>query len=92
MKASASSSDDENGRMVIRKEKEGWKLDFSGETLATPLLDTINFPVHMKNLSSKVYYIDYDEALTYVYNLFLMNCLYFLFNISLYIFLFLSGS
>ncbi|XP_022851764.1 probable 1-deoxy-D-xylulose-5-phosphate synthase 2, chloroplastic [Olea europaea var. sylvestris] len=53
VKASASSSDDENGRMVIRKEKDGWKLDFSGETLATPLLDTINFPVHMKNLSSK---------------------------------------
>nr|AOT86856.1 1-deoxy-D-xylulose-5-phosphate synthase 2 [Osmanthus fragrans] len=53
VKASASSSGDENGRMVIRKEKEGWQLDFSGETLATPLLDTINFPVHMKNLSSK---------------------------------------
>ncbi|KAL2521846.1 1-deoxy-D-xylulose-5-phosphate synthase [Forsythia ovata] len=53
MKASASSSDHENGKMVIRKEKESWTLDFSGENLATPLLDTINFPVHMKNLSSK---------------------------------------
>ncbi|KAL2498975.1 1-deoxy-D-xylulose-5-phosphate synthase [Abeliophyllum distichum] len=53
VKASASSSDHENGKMVIRKEKESWTLDFSGENLATPLLDTINFPVHMKNLSSK---------------------------------------
>ncbi|CAI0403856.1 unnamed protein product [Linum tenue] len=26
--------------MVIRKEKDGWKIDFSGEKPATPLLDT----------------------------------------------------
>nr|ART66975.1 1-deoxy-D-xylulose 5-phosphate synthase 1 [Magnolia champaca] len=44
------SSDDE-GKVVIRKEKGGWKIDFSGEKPATPLLDTINFPIHMKNLS-----------------------------------------
>ncbi|KAL2498972.1 1-deoxy-D-xylulose-5-phosphate synthase [Abeliophyllum distichum] len=53
VKASAYSPDHENGKMAIRKEKESWTLGFSGENLATPLLDTINFPVHMKNLSSK---------------------------------------
>ncbi|XP_058081268.1 probable 1-deoxy-D-xylulose-5-phosphate synthase 2, chloroplastic [Magnolia sinica] len=46
----ANSSDSE-GKVVIRKEKGGWKIDFSGEKPATPLLDTINFPIHMKNLS-----------------------------------------
>ncbi|XP_028082523.1 probable 1-deoxy-D-xylulose-5-phosphate synthase 2, chloroplastic [Camellia sinensis] len=37
--------------MKIKKEKEGWKIDFSGEKPPTPLLDTINYPLHMKNLS-----------------------------------------
>ncbi|CAI0403862.1 unnamed protein product [Linum tenue] len=46
--------DEENaGKMVIRKEKDGWKIDFSGEKPATPLLDTVNYPVHMKNLSTQ---------------------------------------
>nr|AKP20998.1 1-deoxy-D-xylulose 5-phosphate synthase 2 [Tripterygium wilfordii] len=45
------SSDGEKGRMMIRKDKDGWKIDYSGEKPATPLLDTINFPAHMKNLS-----------------------------------------
>ncbi|XP_010933574.1 1-deoxy-D-xylulose-5-phosphate synthase 2, chloroplastic [Elaeis guineensis] len=40
-------------KMVIRKEKSGWKIDFSGEKPATPLLDTINYPIHMKNLSTE---------------------------------------
>ncbi|KAJ6826110.1 putative 1-deoxy-D-xylulose-5-phosphate synthase 2, chloroplastic isoform X1 [Iris pallida] len=48
----ASASDGEK-KAVIKKEKGGWKLDFSGEKPATPLLDTINYPVHMKNLSSQ---------------------------------------
>lgn len=30
------------------------KIDFSGEKPATPLLDTINYPVHLKNLSTQV--------------------------------------
>lgn len=29
-------------------------LDFSGEKPPTPILDTINYPIHMKNLSTKV--------------------------------------
>ncbi|KAA8546684.1 hypothetical protein F0562_003085 [Nyssa sinensis] len=53
LRASASSSNGEEGKMVIRKEKEGWKIDFSGEKPATPLLDTINYPVHMKNLTTQ---------------------------------------
>lgn len=40
---------------MIRKEKDGWKIDFSGEKPPTPLLDTINYPVHMKNLSTEVH-------------------------------------
>lgn len=47
---------DEEGKMMIRKEKDGWKIDFSGEKPPTPLLDTINYPVHMKNLSTQVTY------------------------------------
>ncbi|PIN20748.1 Transketolase [Handroanthus impetiginosus] len=53
VKASGGSSEAEEARMVIRKEKDGWKIDFSGDKPATPLLDTINYPVHMKNLSAK---------------------------------------
>ncbi|KAJ3670142.1 hypothetical protein LUZ60_010466 [Juncus effusus] len=47
----ASAAKREEGKMVISKGKSGWKIDFSGEKPATPLLDTINYPVHMKNLS-----------------------------------------
>lgn len=58
LKASASSSsntsDGEERKMVIKKDKDGWKIDFSGEKPATPLLDTINYPIHMKNLSVPV--------------------------------------
>ncbi|XP_073273602.1 1-deoxy-D-xylulose-5-phosphate synthase 2, chloroplastic-like [Primulina huaijiensis] len=54
VKASARGvSDGDERKMVIRKEKDGWKIDFSGEKPATPLLDTINYPIHMKNLSTK---------------------------------------
>ncbi|CAN0878483.1 Probable 1-deoxy-D-xylulose-5-phosphate synthase 2, chloroplastic [Linum grandiflorum] len=45
-------AEEEKKKMVIRKEKEGkWKIDFSGEKPPTPLLDTVNYPAHMKNLS-----------------------------------------
>ncbi|MBA0717490.1 hypothetical protein Golax_005304 [Gossypium laxum] len=40
-------------KMRIRKENDGWKIDFSGQKPATPLLDTINYPLHMKNLSTR---------------------------------------
>ncbi|KAE8010497.1 hypothetical protein FH972_006865 [Carpinus fangiana] len=54
LRASASGSDgDEEGKMMWR-EKDQWKINFSGEKPATPLLDTINYPAHMKNLSSQV--------------------------------------
>jgi hypothetical protein len=54
LRASASSSDsDEEGKMIWR-EKDEWKINFSGEKPATPLLDTINYPAHMMNLSSQV--------------------------------------
>ncbi|KAH9664309.1 putative 1-deoxy-D-xylulose-5-phosphate synthase 2 [Citrus sinensis] len=39
--------------MVMRKQKGGWKIDFSEEKPPTPLLDTINYPIHMKNLSKE---------------------------------------
>ncbi|KAF5454383.1 hypothetical protein F2P56_024053 [Juglans regia] len=52
LRASASGLDGEE-RKMIWKEKDGWKINFSGEKPATPLLDTINYPVHMKNLSTQ---------------------------------------
>lgn len=52
--SSASGSDGEEGKMIWR-EKDEWKINFSGEKPATPLLDTINYPAHMKNLSSQVF-------------------------------------
>ncbi|KAJ0982852.1 hypothetical protein J5N97_011107 [Dioscorea zingiberensis] len=36
---------------MIRNEENGWKIDFSTEKPPTPLLDTINFPIHLKNLN-----------------------------------------
>lgn len=43
----------DEGTVVLGKERNGWSIDYSGEKPATPLLDTINYPVHMKNLSTK---------------------------------------
>ncbi|XXG78952.1 hypothetical protein AAC387_Pa09g0122 [Persea americana] len=48
----AGGSGDE-GKVARRKETNSWKIDFSGEKPATPLLDTINYPIHMKNLSTR---------------------------------------
>ncbi|RWR77329.1 1-deoxy-D-xylulose 5-phosphate synthase 1 [Cinnamomum micranthum f. kanehirae] len=48
----AAGSNDE-GKVVIRKEKSDWNIDYSGEKPTTPLLDTINYPLHMKNLSTE---------------------------------------
>ncbi|KAK1439331.1 hypothetical protein QVD17_05147 [Tagetes erecta] len=52
--ASASKADTENGKMTTKKkDKKSWKIDFTGEKPATPLLDTIIYPVHMKSLSTQ---------------------------------------
>ncbi|CAK9159931.1 unnamed protein product [Ilex paraguariensis] len=53
VRASATGSDGEEGKMMMWKGKDGWKIDFSGEKPPTPLLDTINYPIHMKNLSTQ---------------------------------------
>ncbi|KAG6506075.1 probable 1-deoxy-D-xylulose-5-phosphate synthase 2, chloroplastic [Zingiber officinale] len=50
VRACAESGD---GKIMISKDKSGWKIDYSGEKPATPILDTINYPIHMKNLSTQ---------------------------------------
>ncbi|KAI6699478.1 hypothetical protein NL676_013802 [Syzygium grande] len=56
MRASSSGStldgDEGKGKVMLRKERDEWHIDFSGDKPATPLLDTVNYPVHMKNLST----------------------------------------
>ncbi|XP_058772130.1 probable 1-deoxy-D-xylulose-5-phosphate synthase 2, chloroplastic [Vicia villosa] len=49
----SSNIDDDGERTVIRKEKDEWKIKFSNEKPLTPLLDTVNYPSHMKNLSTE---------------------------------------
>ncbi|KAE9613323.1 hypothetical protein Lal_00027452 [Lupinus albus] len=44
-------SEEDGERTIIKKEKDGWNINFSSQKPATPLLDTINYPLHMKNLS-----------------------------------------
>ncbi|XP_051126758.1 probable 1-deoxy-D-xylulose-5-phosphate synthase 2, chloroplastic [Andrographis paniculata] len=44
---------EEYGEIVKSEKRDGRKSDFWLEKPSTPLLDTINFPVHMKNLSTK---------------------------------------
>ncbi|XP_019445373.1 PREDICTED: probable 1-deoxy-D-xylulose-5-phosphate synthase 2, chloroplastic [Lupinus angustifolius] len=46
-----SHSEEDGERTIIKKEKDGWNINFSSQKPATPLLDTINYPLHMKNLS-----------------------------------------
>ena len=48
------SDGEEGGKKMIRREKDGWKIYFAGEKPPTQVLDTINFPVQMKNLSPQV--------------------------------------
>ncbi|KAI9111665.1 hypothetical protein K1719_017355 [Acacia pycnantha] len=52
VRTSMSGSDDGEGT-IIRRTDDGWKIIYSGEKPATPLLDTINYPRHMKNLSTQ---------------------------------------
>ncbi|KAF8006785.1 hypothetical protein BT93_K0946 [Corymbia citriodora subsp. variegata] len=49
--SSTSDGDEGKGKVMLRKEREEWHIDFSGDKPATPLLNTVNYPVHMKNLS-----------------------------------------
>ncbi|XP_015058902.1 probable 1-deoxy-D-xylulose-5-phosphate synthase 2, chloroplastic [Solanum pennellii] len=51
VKASVNGSDEINGKIVRKEEKDSLQIDFSGEKPPTPFLDTINYPKHMKNLS-----------------------------------------
>ncbi|XP_030496468.1 probable 1-deoxy-D-xylulose-5-phosphate synthase 2, chloroplastic [Cannabis sativa] len=52
VRGSLCSSDDGEGKF-ISKEKDEWKIKYSSEKPITPLLDTVNYPVHMKNLSTQ---------------------------------------
>lgn len=52
--SSADKADGDEGKMAIKREKDGLRIDFSGQKPATPLLDTVNHPLHMKNLSTQV--------------------------------------
>ncbi|KAK9166673.1 hypothetical protein Scep_001864 [Stephania cephalantha] len=51
VRASNGGFDGEKEKLTVWKEKDGWKIDFTAEKPETPLLNTINFPAHMKNLS-----------------------------------------
>ncbi|KAJ6907710.1 hypothetical protein NC651_018213 [Populus alba x Populus x berolinensis] len=54
LRASVSSSEDCEESKVVKKAEDGWKIDFSsGEKPSTPLLDTIDYPFHMDNLSTQ---------------------------------------
>ncbi|KAL3643308.1 hypothetical protein CASFOL_014123 [Castilleja foliolosa] len=53
VKACGKSEADEAANMLISKEKDSLKIGFSGDRPSTPLLDTINYPLHMKKLSTK---------------------------------------
>lgn len=53
VKASVNGSDEINGKIVSKKEKGLLQIDFSGEKPPTPFLDTVNYPIHLKNLSKQ---------------------------------------
>ncbi|XP_057417572.1 probable 1-deoxy-D-xylulose-5-phosphate synthase 2, chloroplastic [Lotus japonicus] len=52
VRASATGAGD-GERTIMKKQKDGWEINFSSEKPLTPLLDTVNYPVHMKNLSTQ---------------------------------------
>lgn len=63
MRASSTNDGSEDGeRTIIRKTNDGWKINYSGEKPETPLLDTINYPLHMKNLSIQVNHLYIFES------------------------------
>ncbi|XP_019436167.1 PREDICTED: probable 1-deoxy-D-xylulose-5-phosphate synthase 2, chloroplastic [Lupinus angustifolius] len=53
VRGSANGTSDDEERSIIIKEKDGWKIDYSSTKPVTPLLDTINHPIHMNNLSTQ---------------------------------------
>lgn len=67
VKASSSSSSSDGkegkGKVMLRKERDEWFIDFSGDKPATPLLDAVNYPVHLKNLSTPVMLIVLDSSI-----------------------------
>lgn len=70
MRASSAGStldgDEGKGKVMLRKERDEWHIDFSGDKPATPLLDTVNYPVHMKNLSTPVILIVLDSSISVI--------------------------
>lgn len=71
MRASSSSGstldgDEGKGEVMLQKERDEWYIDFSGDKPATPLLDTVNYPVHMKNLSMPVIIIVLDSSISLI--------------------------
>ncbi|OAY32038.1 probable 1-deoxy-D-xylulose-5-phosphate synthase 2, chloroplastic [Manihot esculenta] len=54
---------DDNSAMIIREQetKQKRSLNFSGNKPSTPVLDTVNYPIHMKNLSIQELEILADE-------------------------------
>lgn len=53
-RASAGNLDDEEGKVMAKKEIDESKINFSNEKPATPLLDTITYPIHVRNFSLRV--------------------------------------
>ncbi|KAK4263072.1 hypothetical protein QN277_028546 [Acacia crassicarpa] len=51
VRCSKNSSDEKDRTIIMKDNDDRWKIDYSEKKPATPLLDTINYPVHMKNLS-----------------------------------------
>ncbi|KAM7276484.1 hypothetical protein ACFE04_018350 [Oxalis oulophora] len=51
--SSTDNSCNEEDKMVVRREKDGWKIEFLRKKPITPLLDTVNYPIHLKNLSTQ---------------------------------------
>ncbi|CAL0324287.1 unnamed protein product [Lupinus luteus] len=51
VRGSANGRSDEEEKSIIIKDKDGWKINYSAAKPVTPLLDTINHPIHMNNLS-----------------------------------------
>ena len=67
--AASSGAGGGDGKVVMSKEPttDAWKIDYSKEKPETPLLDTINYPVHMKNLSTTVYFISSSSGCAHTY-------------------------
>ncbi|KAK4265441.1 hypothetical protein QN277_026494 [Acacia crassicarpa] len=49
--AGGSSSVGQEGKVPLESRELTKPLNFSGESPSTPILDTVNYPIHMKNLS-----------------------------------------